>query len=144
MGARSRCSQWISLSQIRDLAKKWIRYRSIKSTSYGHGSLVCGLWLAGGGRGGSVPTYVLGTFYIRFFGYQGYKSRKNCKPSCRQKATLQATRVIHACRKESLFFLQTNWTILVRITLVVWMGLRWDEWSDGKYVPANLSVLNSL
>jgi hypothetical protein len=27
------------------------------------------LWLAGGGRGGSVPTYVLGTFYIRFFGY---------------------------------------------------------------------------
>jgi hypothetical protein len=29
----------------------------------------------------------------------------------RQKATLQATRVIHACRKESLFFLQTNWTM---------------------------------
>jgi hypothetical protein len=28
----------------------------------------------------------------------------------KQKATLQATRVIHACRKESLFFLQTNWT----------------------------------
>ena len=20
------------------------------------------------------------------------------------------------------------------------MGLRWDEWSDGKYVPANLSL----
>ncbi len=38
-----------------------------KSASFGHGSLVCGLWLAGGGRGGSVPTYVLGTFYIRFF-----------------------------------------------------------------------------
>ena len=34
MGARSRCSQWISPSQIRDLAKKWIRYRSIKSTTY--------------------------------------------------------------------------------------------------------------
>jgi len=29
----------------------------------------------------------------------------------RQKATLQATRVIHACRKESLFFLQTNLTM---------------------------------
>jgi len=55
MGARSRCSQWISPSQIRDLAS------SIKSTSYGHGSLVCGLWLAGGGRGRSVPTYILGT-----------------------------------------------------------------------------------
>ncbi len=27
----------------------------------------------------------------------------------RQKATLQATRVIHTCRKESLFFLQTHW-----------------------------------
>jgi len=38
-----------------------------KSASFGHGSLVCGLWLAGGGLGGSVPTYVLGTFYIRFF-----------------------------------------------------------------------------
>ena len=38
-----------------------------KSASFGHGSLVCGLWLAGGGRGGSVPMYVLGTFYIRFF-----------------------------------------------------------------------------
>jgi hypothetical protein len=30
LGARSRCSQWISPSQIRDLAKKWIRYRSTK------------------------------------------------------------------------------------------------------------------
>jgi hypothetical protein len=29
----------------------------------------------------------------------------------RQKATLQATRIIHACKKESLFFLQTNWTM---------------------------------
>ncbi len=38
-----------------------------KSASFGHGSLVCGLWLAGGGLGVSVPTYVLGTFYIRFF-----------------------------------------------------------------------------
>jgi hypothetical protein len=27
-----------------------------------------------------------------------------------KKATLQATHVIHTCRKESLFFLQTNWT----------------------------------
>ncbi len=38
-----------------------------KSASFGHGSLVCGLWLAGGDRGGSVSTYVLGTFYIRIF-----------------------------------------------------------------------------
>ena len=29
----------------------------------------------------------------------------------RQKATLQAMHVIHACRKETLFFLQTNWTM---------------------------------
>jgi hypothetical protein len=43
-----------------------------KSASFGHGSLVCGLWLAVGGLGGSVPTYVLGTFYIRFFLYQCY------------------------------------------------------------------------
>jgi hypothetical protein len=41
--------------------------KSAKSASYGRGSLVCGLWLAGGGCVGSVPTYVLGTFYIRFF-----------------------------------------------------------------------------
>jgi hypothetical protein len=33
--------------------------KSAKSASYGHSSLVCGLWLAGGGRGGSVPTYDL-------------------------------------------------------------------------------------
>ena len=33
--------------------------KSAKSASYGHGSLVCGLWLAGEGRGGSVPTYDL-------------------------------------------------------------------------------------
>ena len=59
--------------------------KSAKSASYGHGSLVCGLWLAGGGGGGSVPTYVLGTFYIRFFMYQGYERWKNCKPSCTQK-----------------------------------------------------------
>jgi hypothetical protein len=38
-----------------------------KSASFGHGSLVCGLWLAGVGLGGSVPTYVLGTLYILFF-----------------------------------------------------------------------------
>ncbi len=37
------------------------------SASFGHGSLVCGLWSAGGGLGGSVLMYVLGTFYIRFF-----------------------------------------------------------------------------
>ncbi len=43
-----------------------------KCASFGHGSLVCGLWLAGGGLGGSVPTYVLATFYIRFFLYLGY------------------------------------------------------------------------
>ncbi len=49
--------------------------KSVKSASYGHGSLVCGLWLAGGGRGGSVPTYVLGTFYMRLFFYQGYNIR---------------------------------------------------------------------
>ena len=34
-----------------------------KSASFGHGSLVCGLWLAGGDRGGSVSTYVLSVQY---------------------------------------------------------------------------------
>ena len=29
-----------------------------------------------------MPTYVLGTFYICFFGYQGYERRKNYKTSC--------------------------------------------------------------
>jgi hypothetical protein len=67
MGDRSRCSQWISPSQIRDLAKKWIRYCNTKIHLNGMAwfSCLCGLWLAGGSRGGSVPTYVLGTFYIR-------------------------------------------------------------------------------
>jgi len=38
----------------------------------------------------------------------------------RQKATLQATRVIHACGKESLFFFANKLdNVLVRITLVV-------------------------
>ncbi len=52
------------------------------SASFGHGSLVCGLWLAGGGHGGSVSMYVLGTFYIRFFVYQGYDIWKNRKANC--------------------------------------------------------------
>jgi hypothetical protein len=41
------------------------------------------LWLAGGGRGRSVSTYVLGTFYIRFFVYQGYNIWKNIKANCK-------------------------------------------------------------
>ncbi len=53
-----------------------------KSASLGHGSLVCGLWLAGGGRGGSVPTYVLGTFYIRVFMYESYDLWKIRKTNC--------------------------------------------------------------
>ena len=43
--------------------------------------VICG-WREEAARGGSVSIYVLGTFYIRFFMYQGYESRKNCKPSC--------------------------------------------------------------
>ncbi len=35
------------------------------------------------------------------------------------KATLQAKRVIHACRKESLFFANKLDKVLVQITLVV-------------------------
>ena len=31
-------------------------------------------------RGGSVPTYVLGTFYIRFILYKGYDIRFYCEP----------------------------------------------------------------
>ena len=40
-----------------------------------------------------------------------------------KKATPQATCVIHSYRKESLFFLQTNWTLSynrVRIIRLVW------------------------
>jgi hypothetical protein len=43
-----------------------------ESASFGYGSLVCGLWLAGGGLGRSVPTYLLGTLYVHFFLYLGY------------------------------------------------------------------------
>ena len=32
---------------------------------------------------GVFLTYVLGTFYICFFMYQGYERWKNCKPSCK-------------------------------------------------------------
>jgi hypothetical protein len=35
--------------------------------------VVCG-WGEEAMHGGSVPTYVLGTFYIRFFMYQGHES----------------------------------------------------------------------
>jgi hypothetical protein len=52
-----------------------------KSASFSHGSLVCGLWLGGGGRGGSVPMYILGTFYIRFFCTRA-TIWKNCKANC--------------------------------------------------------------
>jgi hypothetical protein len=55
--------------------------KSAKSASYGHGSLVCGLWLAGGGRGWSVPTYVLGTLHT-FFLYQGYDIRFYREADC--------------------------------------------------------------
>jgi hypothetical protein len=53
-----------------------------KSASFGHGSLVCGLWLVGGDRGGSVSTYVLGTFYIRnFFVPEATKDGKIVNPA---------------------------------------------------------------
>jgi hypothetical protein len=54
-----------------------------KSTSFGHGSLVCGLWMAGGGRGGSVSTYVLGTFYICFLCTRAAICGKFVKPTVR-------------------------------------------------------------
>jgi hypothetical protein len=42
-----------------------------------------------------------------------------------KKATLQATRVIHACRKESLFFFANKLVeVLVGITLVVLSGFK--------------------
>ncbi len=52
-----------------------------KSASFGHGSLVSGLWLAGGGRGGSVSTYVLGVFYIRFLCARATIHGKIVKPT---------------------------------------------------------------
>jgi hypothetical protein len=84
LGGQSRCSQWISPSQEEIWPRNELDIvvsKSAKSASYGHGSLVCGLWLAGGGHGSSVPTSVLGTFYIRFFMYQGYERRKKCNPA---------------------------------------------------------------
>ena len=46
--------------------------------------------MVGGRRPWRECSYVrLGTFYICFFGYQGYESWKNCKPSCtREKYSL--------------------------------------------------------
>ena len=41
--------------------------------------VVCG-WREEAVRGGSVPTYVLGTFYIRFILYQGYDICFYCEP----------------------------------------------------------------
>ena len=57
----------------------------------------------------------------------------------RQKATLQATRVIHACRMESLFFLLTNWTTsYYHMNYASSLnGFRWDEWKWRELVPAN-------
>jgi hypothetical protein len=43
--------------------------------------------LAGGGGGGSVPTYVLGTFYIRFFLYQCYDIPVSGEAHCSTSAT---------------------------------------------------------
>jgi hypothetical protein len=41
---------------------------------------------------------------------------------------LQAKHVVHACRKESLFFFANKLDkVLVQITLVVYMGLRLNE-----------------
>ncbi len=62
----------------------------------------------------------------------------------RQKATLQATRVIHACRKDTILFANKLDNVLVRITLVVWMGLIWDEWKWRELCTRQFSVLNSL
>ncbi len=42
-----------------------------------------------------------------------------------KKATLQATRVIHACRKESLFYFANKLDkVLVQITLIVLSGFK--------------------
>ena len=68
LGARSRCSQWISPSQIRDLAKKWIRYLSTK-TRLIRPWFSC-LWFVVGGRRSwrecaDVRTrYILHTFFL--------------------------------------------------------------------------------
>jgi hypothetical protein len=42
--------------------------------------VVCG-WREEAVAGVCLRTYLV-HFYIRFFGYQGYERRKNCKPSC--------------------------------------------------------------
>jgi hypothetical protein len=58
---------------------------------------------------------ILGTLLTEHF-----HGRKTYKIKDRQKVMLQATRVIHACKKESLFFFANKLdNVLVRITLVV-------------------------
>jgi hypothetical protein len=58
---------------------------------------------------------ILGTLLTEHF-----HGRKTYKIKDRQKVTLQATRVIHACKKESLFFFANKLdNVLVQITLVV-------------------------
>ena len=59
--------------------------KSAKSASYGHGSLVCGLWLAGGGRGGSVPTYNLVHYTYVFLVTRATKVGKIVNPVVRPK-----------------------------------------------------------
>ena len=51
-------------------------------------------------------------FYVLNFAYEppNVDTAIEDKIKDRQKATLQATRVIHGCRMKSLFFLLTNWT----------------------------------
>ena len=44
--------------------------------------VVCG-WQEEAVAGVCLRTYLV-HFYIRFFGYQGYERRENCKPSCRE------------------------------------------------------------
>ena len=67
---------------------------------------------------GTTLFFVGGKTYCAFDCTPNVDTAIEDKMKDRQKATLQATRVIHACRKESLlFFANKLYNVLVRITL---------------------------
>ena len=88
-----------------------------KSASFGHGSLVCGLWLAGGGRGGSVPTYVLGTFYIRFFCTRATISLFRVKPTIVSRVSYHHNLGLGT----NYVFLHVGWVQNLNLFLVVFL-----------------------
>ena len=52
--------------------------------------------------------YVLGTFYIRFFCYQGYDMGKNRKASCIILSHVVLHNIFYGTKKDELIFLSSH------------------------------------